>query len=302
MKSNPNGHKQALHFHHPPQRVVSLVPSLTESLFDLGLGEAVVGITDYCIHPAKMLNTLPRLGGTKNPRLGEILALKPDLVLANWEENTRSTVEELEAAGVFVWVSHPKTVRQAMDVLWTLAGLFKSQTAAVRLEALETAMDWARSAAKESKPQRYFCPIWYDQTQSNLPWWMTFNQHTYCHDLLELCGGENIFAERERRYPLSADLGMEAPKDAGDRDTRYPRVRLDEIIDAGPEIILLPSEPYVFDEVHRQRLNELLSGTPAAKLGHIYLVDGSLITWHGTRLARALRELPTLFTRSEFKY
>ena len=295
MKKTPNGYKQALHFHHIPQRVVSLVPSLTESLFDLGLGEKVVGITDYCIHPAEILADMPRVGGTKNPRLEEILALEPDLVLANWEENTRSIVENLEAAGAPVWVTHPKTVRQAMDILWILAGLFKNQSAAVRLEALETSLDWARSASKESKPLRYFCPIWYDQTQSNLPWWMTFNQHTYCNDLLELCGGENIFAKRERRYPLAADLGIEAAKDAGERDTRYPRIRLEEIIAAGPEIVLLPNEPYVFDELHRQKLIKLLSGTPAIERNRIYLVDGSLITWHGTRLARAIRELPALF-------
>ena len=295
MKTTPNGHKQALHVHHTPRRVVSLVPSLTESLFDLGLGEAVVGITDYCTHPAKMLVDIPRVGGTKNPRLEEILALNPDLVLANWEENTKSAVEGLEAAGVSVWVTHPKTVRQAMDILWTLAGLFKNQSAAVRLEALETSLDWAKSAAKESKFQRYFCPIWYDQTQSDLPWWMTFNQHTYCHDLLELCGGENIFSKRERRYPLAADLGLETAKDAGDRDTRYPRVRLEEIVAADPEMILLPSEPYIFDEAHRQMLFDLLSDTLAVKSDRIYLVDGNLITWHGTRLARALRELPALF-------
>lgn len=295
MKTTPNGYKQALHFHHIPQRVISLVPSLTESLFDLGLGEKVVGITDYCIHPAEIPADMPRVGGTKNPRLEEILALEPDLVLANREENTKGVVEQLEAAGVSVWVTHPKTVRQATDILWILAGLFKNQSAVVRLEALETSLDWARSAAKESKPLRYFCPIWYDQIQSDLPWWMTFNQHTYCHDLLELCGGENIFAKRERRYPLVADLGIKAAKDAGERDTRYPRVRLEEIIAAGPEIVLLPSEPYVFDELHRQTLIKILSGTPAIDPNRIYLVDGSLITWHGTRLARAIRELPALF-------
>jgi len=295
MNTSGNNHQQAMHFHHPPRRVVSLVPSLTESLFDLGLGEAVVGITDYCIQPAENLANLPRVGGTKNPRIEEILALKPELVLVNWEENAQSTVEALEAAGVTVWVTHPKSVRQAMDILWTLAGLFKSQASAVRLEALETALDWTKSAAKENEPLRYFCPIWYDQTQSDLSWWMTFNQHTYCHDLLELCGGANAFAERERRYPLAADLGMKAAIDAGDRDTRYPRLRLEEIIDANPEIILLPSEPYLFDEAHLQKLSELLKGSEAINHERIYLVDGSLITWHGTRLARALRELPALF-------
>src|SRR5512139_3602968 len=113
-----NGHRIAYHFHGPPKRVVSLVPSMTESLFELGFGETLVGITDYCIYPEERLEGLPRLGGPKNPRLEDIIALQPELVLANWEENTRRTVETLEAAGVRVWVTFPKTVRQALDVLW----------------------------------------------------------------------------------------------------------------------------------------------------------------------------------------
>ncbi len=291
-----SGYPQIPQFSHTPQRVVSLVPSLTESLFDLGLGDVVVGITDYCIHPAEKLKDLMRVGGTKNPRLEAILALQPDLVLVNWEENTQSTVEGLQEAGVTVWVTHPQTIRQAIDILWGLAGIFKNKTAAIQLEALETAVDWTKSAVAESQPLRYFCPIWFDKTQTNIPWWMTFNQHTYCHDLLKICGGENIFANRERRYPLAADLGMEDAKDAGDRDVRYPRVRLKEIIAANPEIILLPSEPFSFNEDHRQEISEYLKETNAIEHGQVYLIDGSLITWHGTRLARALRELPNLFS------
>ena len=280
----------------PPRQVVSLVPSLTESLFDLGFGKTVVGITDYCIHPGNALAGLPRVGGPKNPRLDEILALKPDLVLANREENTRPAIEGLRSAGLTVWVTHPQTVQQAMEVLWSLAALFKSQTAVASLKALGAAIDWAKSAAGENR-RRYFCPIWYGQTQAGQSWWMTFNQQTYCHDLLGLVGGENCFAERERRYPLAADLGLEEPQEAGERDKRYPRLTLEEICQARPEIILLPDEPFEFGEPHRQEMLELLADTPAVRQGRVYLVEGSLITWHGTRLARALRELPPLFNR-----
>ena len=105
-----NGRDKALHFHHPPKRVVSLVPSMTESLFDLGLGDVVVGITDYCIYPAELLKNLPRVGGTKDVSEDEILDLKPDFVIANQEENSRQLVEKLEAAGIRVWVTFPKSV------------------------------------------------------------------------------------------------------------------------------------------------------------------------------------------------
>jgi ABC-type hemin transport system substrate-binding protein len=141
MLSN-NGNKLALHFSHPPRRVISLVPSLTESLFDLGFGSSVVGITDYCVHPEHALGSLPRLGGPKNPRLEQIFDLNPDLILLNQEENTRTAVEALEAAGMPIWVTFPRTVREALDILWTLAGVYQSPTAAARIETVERAVKW----------------------------------------------------------------------------------------------------------------------------------------------------------------
>ncbi|MEW5870808.1 MAG: helical backbone metal receptor [Chloroflexota bacterium] len=294
MSSEGNGHKRLLQFLRPPQRVVSLVPSLTESLFDLGLGQAVVGVTDYCLYPAEPLAGLPRLGGPRDPRLDEIVALKPDLVIANWEENTRQDVEALEAQGLPVWVVFPRSVAGSMEVLWKLVELFRSDSARMRLQTLEVTLDWAISAAAEREPRSYFCPIWYEQAESGQPWWMTFNQGTYCHDLLRIVGGQNPFAGRERRYPLAADLGLQAPEPPGERDTRYPCLPLDEILAARPQVILLPSEPFGFDESHQARFSELLANTPAVQNGRLHLVEGSLITWHGTRLARALRELPAL--------
>jgi iron complex transport system substrate-binding protein len=273
---------------------------MTESLFELGLGAAVVGVTDYCLHPAEAVARLPRLGGTKNPRLADILALQPDLVLANWEENTRSTVEALEAAGTAVWVTFPRTVLESLDVLWKLAELFRSQEANIRLRTLEMTLDWTISAVDERRTVRYFCPIWQEITQSGQPWWMTFNRQTYPSDLLLLIGGENVFAERERRYPLGADLGQEAAQEPGERDTRYPRVTVEEVIAAQPEAILLPDEPFAFGEQHSRQIAELLRETPAVQKNCIFSIDGSLITWHGTRLARALRDLPAVLERCNF--
>jgi ABC-type Fe3+-hydroxamate transport system substrate-binding protein len=271
------------------------VPSLTESLFDLGLGEVLVGITDFCAHPAEQVEGLPRVGGPKDPEIDAILDLRPDLVLANQEENTRKTVETLQASGLAVWVSFPCTVRAAIDVLWSLAELFRSPAATSRVQNLERTVDWVESAAAGKKPRSYFCPVWQGETGGGERWWMTFNQRTYMHDLLRLLGGENVFAERVRRYPLQADLGLAEPEDPGERDTRYPRVTLSEILVAEPEAILLLSEPYAFDDFHAQEFSQLLVDTPAVRGGRFHLLDGSLLTWHGTRLARALRELSGLF-------
>lgn len=279
----------------PPERVVSLVPSLTESLFDLGMGEAVVGVTDFCLHPPEAQN-LPKVGGPKNARLEDILALEPDLVLANREENARKTVEALRQRGVPVWVATPLTVDEALETLWGLVRLFHSERAAVQVETLSRGVEMQRLAALDP-PLRTFVPIWYDQLSDGTPWWMTFNAQTYMHDVLALFGGVNVFAGRQRRYPLAADLGRAEPQDPAGRDTRYPRVSLEEIVAQQPELILLPDEPFPFDEGHREALLRLLADTPAAREGRLFLVEGSLLTWHGTRLGKALQVLPGFFRR-----
>jgi ABC-type Fe3+-hydroxamate transport system substrate-binding protein len=279
----------------PPRRIVSLVPSITESLFDLGLGKCVVGVTDYCIHPSQSVSSLPRVGGTKNPRLEAILALGPDLVLANQEENTPETVAGLREAGIEVWVSFPHSVEEMFQVLRQLVSLFQDNSALLRVETLERAVEWAKASSSNHVPVRFFCPIWQGETEPGQTWWMTFNQDTYCHNLLAVLGGENVFAGRERRYPLAADLTGLATEFNGEQDTRYPRITLEEITAANPGVILLPSEPFAFRETHRQDLLGLLPGVEAVKMKRVHLVDGSLITWHGTRIARALRTLPALF-------
>lgn len=280
----------------PPRRVVSLVPSLTESLFDLGLGASLVGITDYCVRPAHAAQALPRVGGTKNPLVDRIVALQPDLVLANQEENTPEALGELQAGGLAVWVSFPRTVAAALEVLRELAALFQSSQALMQVHSLEVAVEYASSAALEQSPVRLFCPIWQGETGEGSPWWMTFNQDTYAHDLLRLVGGQNAFGERVRRYPLEAEWGRVPAQPPQGRDTRYPRVDAAEVLEAAPDLILLPDEPFAFDISHKQELARWLAPTPAVKEGRVHLVDGSLITWHGTRLASALRELPGLIS------
>lgn len=277
----------------PPARVVSLVPSITESLFELGVGDAVVGITDYCIYPAERLAGLPRIGGTKNPRVAEIVALKPDVVFANQEENTPAAVNALRAAGVEVMVNFPQTVEQAVADLRAIAALFASAEAAGRVEQLAAQVAAARQ--QPPVPLPVFAPIWYDSSDGE--WWMTFNRHTFTHDLLALCGFANVFAGRQRRYPLAADLGRVATKVASakpaeGRDTRYPRVTAAEIAAARPQAALLPSEPYAFAAPDAARLAAALGGQLPPE--RILLLDGSLLTWPGTRLGRAIAYLKSL--------
>lgn len=277
----------------PPQRVVSLVPSVTESLFDLNLGNRLIGVTDYCIYPAAGVALLPKIGGTKNPDIGRIIEMRPDMVIANQEENRKEDVEALQAAGIPVWVTFPRTVADAFNLLWNIMHVFDEPSMVPRIRLMEQTMDWIwRISEKrlEDQPCRVFVPIWLDPL-------MTFNGETYASDLLRICGGINVFADRARQYPLKADVGQAEAYEADDnrllgRDTRYPRITFEEVVEAQPDCVLLPSEPFQFGAEHIELFSRL--DIPAARNGQIKLVDGSLLTWHGTRLAYALNSVPNL--------
>jgi ABC-type Fe3+-hydroxamate transport system substrate-binding protein len=253
----------------PPARIVSLVPSLTESLFALGLGDRVVGVTEWCVHPADEVTKLPKLGGTKNPDLQAVLALAPDLVIANREENRRRDVERLEAAGLRVWLTYPRTVAEAAALLVELCELGAS--ADVRAAVVEPVLA-AVAEAEQARPARgvpVFCPIWRDP-------WMAVGANTYANDLLELCGGHNVFAEPRAR--------------------RYPRVSIEEIVGAAPEVVLLPDEPYAFGPRDADELGRL--PIPAAREGRIHQIDGTWVSWYGPRIAAALPVLRHLLAGS----
>jgi ABC-type hemin transport system substrate-binding protein len=285
-----NGHGDVLLFTQPPQRVVSLVPSMTESLFDLGVGEAVVGVTDFCRPPEPR----PTVGGTRAPEIERILALAPDLVIANQEENSRRTVEQMRSAGLRLWLTFPKCTADAIQVLWTVVELFRASHAIPRLKTLETTLEWTRRAAEAQAAVPVFVPIWAeDHAQAGL-WWMSFNRQTYAHDVLACCGGENVCAGRDRLYPLAADLGLAGAEPPAERDVRYPRLLPAEVVGLRPEVILVPDEPYAFTGSDVEQLMTRLAATPAVEQGRVFRVPGALLTWHGTRLAQALAELPSL--------
>ncbi|MBZ0283596.1 MAG: helical backbone metal receptor [Anaerolineae bacterium] len=282
----------------PPHRVISLVPSVTESLFDLSLDDRLIAVTDYCVYPAEGVARLPRIGGTKNPDVARIIEMKPDLVIANQEENRKEDVQALQSAGIAVWVTFPRTVGDCFNLLWNIMHVFDHPEMVPRVRLIEQTYDWVwRISEKRVEDQvcRVFVPIWLDPL-------MTFNADTYAHDLLRVCGAVNVFGDRDRKYPLKADLGngeaypVDDAQVAG-RDTRYPRVTMEEVEAAQPNMILLPSEPFEFTDSHITLFAGL--NVPAARSGNIKLVDGSLLTWHGTRIAYALNTLPGLLCAAE---
>jgi ABC-type Fe3+-hydroxamate transport system substrate-binding protein len=242
-------------------------------------------VTDYCIYPAEGVARLPKLGGTKNPDIAKIIALQPDLVMMNSEENRRQDADALKAAGIPVWITQPNTVKEALDFLWVIMDVFEAALMVQRIRQIEINYEWTLGVTADSTPKRAFVPIWRDP-------WMTFNRETYIHDMLRICGAENVFADRERRYPLKADLGQAEPIPPEDRDVRYPRITLEEVVTTQPEIVLLPSEPFNFTQNDADEIARL--DIPAAKNKRIHLVDGTLLSWHGTRIALALRDLPPL--------
>lgn len=275
----------------PPKRVVSLVPSDTYSVIRLGAKEKLVGRTRFCIAPADDVKNIEIVGGTKDVDVDRVIALEPDLVIANQEENTRSQVERLDAAGISVLVSFPKRFAEGISHLARLAlalGLSDDPVAKALVMTCYHAHREAEKHRQEHAPVRAFVPIWMDPL-------MTVHESTFISDSLDLVGGENIFADRHRRYPLAADLGRAkplSPERVGSRDTRYPRVTLDEVVARQPELVILPDEPHEFTEADAEVFRKL--DIPAAKNGRVVFCDGKDLMWYGARSIEGLERLRQL--------
>jgi len=251
----------------PPERIVSLVPSLTETLFAFGLRDRIVGVTDYCTEPAGEVAQKTKVGGTKKPHRERILRLNPDLVIMNAEENRREDAEYLENHGLTLYVTFPKTVGEGIELMRTLAKLTGTLKAAEEiLGPIEEAYREALSRVRRGPPVKVFCPIWKKP-------YMSFNSETYVDNFITLCGGQNLFK---------------------DRAERYFKVTLEEVVLGNPEVILLPDEPYKFSEADRvdfQNFPEI----SAVKTGRVHRIDGKLISWYGPRIQEGLRTLRRLF-------
>jgi ABC-type Fe3+-hydroxamate transport system substrate-binding protein len=255
----------ALELAHPPRRIVSLIPSTTETLCRLGLSDALVGVTAYCVEPREVVRTKTKVGGEKNPDLDAIRALAPDLVIANVEENVREHVVTLRAWGIPVWVTYPRTVAEGLTMIRELGEVTGARAAAAALlDEITPLYEQVRATSARRAAVSVFYPIWRGP-------WMTIGGDTYVHDMLALCGGANVFAGAER----------------------YPTVTLEEVAALRPEVILLPDEPFRFRRVHVRDF-EPFADVPAVRDQRIHLIDGRLCSWHGPRVAEALRTLPAI--------
>jgi len=283
--------RRALDFGAPPRRVVSLVPSDTLNVAALGCASALVGRTDWCELPEEVVARLPSVGGTKNPRVDAVCELQPDLVLANQEENTRGDLEKLAQRGVRVYVAFPRRVADGLAHLAKLARIFGVASDPAVKDLLKRGYDALREAPAFAVPIPTFCPIWMDPL-------MTIHGDTFISDMLAVAGARNVFADRERLYPLAADLGRAAPapaeKTAG-RDVRYPRVTEDEVIARAPELVLLPDEPHPFSEQDAEHFRRL--PIPAVRRNAIVRTSGKDLCWYGARSVDGIDRVRGLVAR-----
>jgi iron complex transport system substrate-binding protein len=233
-------------------RIVSLCPSLTELVFDLGRGDALVGRTKFCVHPADAVVGVESVGGTKNPKIDRITALVPDLVLLNQEENRREDADALRAAGIVCHVSFPRDVQETAEMVRSIGTAIGAvPEAEVIAREIELRALRVRAAATARPPVRYAYLIW------RRPW-MSINDETFIAAMLSLAGGVNVF---------------------GDSGERYPAIESGELAAADPHLVLLSSEPFPFAESHADELAEA-TGLPRERFR---LVDGELLSWHGSR-------------------
>jgi ABC-type Fe3+-hydroxamate transport system substrate-binding protein len=233
-------------------RIVSLCPSLTELVFDLGRGDDLVGITEYCVHPAERVGAVEKVGGTKTPDVARIIELAPDLVLLNEEENRREDHDALVAAGVPVHTSMPRTAMETAEMVHSIGVALDREPEAAAIAAdiaRRTALVRADAAGRE--PVRFAYLIWRKP-------WMSVSDDTFASSLLAQAGGLNVFGERE---------------------ARYPEVTLDELREARPDLVLLCTEPFPFQEKHATEVAEALGLDPA----RVRIADGEYLSWHGSR-------------------
>ncbi|WP_316818367.1 helical backbone metal receptor [Pedobacter nyackensis] len=241
---------------YPPKRIISIVPSQTELLFDLGLDKEIVGLTKFCIHPIEKFAERTKVGGTKKLNIELIRSLKPDLIIGNKEENTREQVELLMAEFP-VWMSDIYTLEDAKNTIKQIAELVDREPEASYLNHLINAgfSDLQTLALQQGIDKTVAYLIWREP-------YMLAGRGTFIDDILTMNGLRNVIKE-----------------------SRYPSVDLKELDALKPDLIFLSSEPYPFKEKH---LEEIRAAVPTAK---VMLVDGEMFSWYGSRLVKAVQYL-----------
>jgi iron complex transport system substrate-binding protein len=233
-------------------RIVSLCPSLTELVFDLGRGDDLVGITKFCVHPADRVESVEKVGGTKDPLVDRIIELAPDVVLFNEEENRKQDHGALQQAGIHIHNSFPKNALET-------AGMVRSIGAELeRAELAESiALDIERRVARVERDARGKDPVRFAYFIWRKPW-MVVNGDTFASSLLCQAGGVNVFASLEDRYPA---------------------IELEDLVRATPDVVLLCTEPFEFKAKHIDELAEL-TGIDRSRFR---IADGEFLSWHGSR-------------------
>jgi ABC-type Fe3+-hydroxamate transport system substrate-binding protein len=236
-------------FNAPAKRIVSLVPSLTEFLFNLGLDSEVVGITKFCVHPESWFRSKQRIGGTKNVQVDKLLDLQPDLVIASKEENIKEQVEQIaERVPVLLTdVQDYAGALQAMKVMATACG--KEEMGASLCSQIEK--QFALLPSAHSKIRAAYC-IWKDP-------WMFAGGDTFISDMLAMAGFENVLGHNQR----------------------YPALTLPHLREMRPDLVLLSSEPYPFRQKHIHEVHAEMPGIP------VLTVDGEMFSWYGSRMLHA---------------
>jgi ABC-type Fe3+-hydroxamate transport system substrate-binding protein len=233
----------------PPKRIISLVPSQTELLHYMGLENEVVGITKFCIYPNEWFKTKIRVGGTKQLKINEILALNPDLVIGNKEENTKEDIEELEKNGISVWMSDINSFDEALEMIHQVGVICgKESQADDLLRQIRIGFEEISQVGK-GRSVLYF--IWDEPT-------FVVGKNTFIDSVLTKVGFIN-----------NCDLN------------RYPE--LTELKNPNPDFVFLSSEPFPFAEQHIERFQQLF---PEAK---VQLVDGEMCSWYGSRMLESVR-------------
>lgn len=230
-----------------PRNIVSLVPSITELLYTLQLGEQVAGITKFCVHPDSWFRQKTRVGGTKNIKTSVIHQLQPDLIIANKEENVKEQVEEL-AKHYPVWITDVNNLTDALEMIEQIGTITGAQAKATSLTS-EIKAAFNQLQTTNYQPQTGYL-IWRNP-------YMTIGNDTFIHDMLTRCGFINIFGNT----------------------TRYPAIDTWQL--TGCDLLLLSSEPFPFQQKH---IDELQAHLPNTK---IVLVDGEMFSWYGSRLLQA---------------
>jgi ABC-type Fe3+-hydroxamate transport system substrate-binding protein len=237
----------------PPKRIISLVPSQTELLFDLGLDDEIIGVTKFCVHPVIKTMLKQKIGGTKRVDIEMIRQLKPDLIIGNKEENDRSDIELLQTE-FNVWMSDIQTLEESTEMIFKLGQLLDRDPEANYLNHLINAgfNDLRTLAQSNSRSMRVAYAIWRKP-------YMFAGSFTFINEILGYAGLSNVVSKE-----------------------RYPELSLEEIGDLEPELILLSSEPYPFKEKH---ILEIKATLPEVE---IRLVDGELFSWYGSRLVKSV--------------